>query len=165
MSREPAHDQLTREELARRIGELVRSGQTLTDAIDDLACAIGGINRSDARCLDLAMQRGRVTAGEVARAAGLTSGGATAALDRLERAGLVRRVPDPSDRRRVLIEPTQRAYDGAEELYGQLARDGAAMFERYSDEELATILDFVERGYALQEAQLERLRQRRDAGR
>jgi DNA-binding MarR family transcriptional regulator len=155
---------MSREETVRRIGELVREGQTLTDAIDDLACAIGGINRTDARALDLAMLRGRVAAGEIARGAGLTSGGATAALDRLERAGLVRRVPDPDDRRRVLIEPTPRAFAGAEELYGELARDGAALFERYSDAELATILDFVERGKELQEAQLERLRRRRDAG-
>lgn len=37
---------------------------------------------------------------------GRTSGGMSLALDRLERAGLVRRLPDPSDRRRVIIEAT-----------------------------------------------------------
>jgi len=37
---------------------------------------------------------------------GRTSGGMSLALDRLERAGLVRRLPDPTDRRRVVIEAT-----------------------------------------------------------
>ncbi len=37
---------------------------------------------------------------------GRTTGGMSLTLDRLERAGLVRRLPDPSDRRRVVVEAT-----------------------------------------------------------
>lgn len=49
----------------------------------------------------------RLSAGELAENLGLSSGAMTNRLDRLEEAGLVRRVPDPNDRRGVLVEPTE----------------------------------------------------------
>jgi DNA-binding MarR family transcriptional regulator len=51
---------------------------------------------------------GGMSAGELARAGHLSPAAVTAALDRLERAGYVRRVRDHEDRRRVLVEVTDR---------------------------------------------------------
>jgi DNA-binding MarR family transcriptional regulator len=48
----------------------------------------------------------RLPAGELAEAVLLSSGGMTARIDRMEAAGLVRRGPDPEDRRGVLVELT-----------------------------------------------------------
>jgi DNA-binding MarR family transcriptional regulator len=45
--------------------------------------------------------RGPLTAGRLADLTGLTSGGVTNVLDRLERAGVVQRRRDPADRRKV----------------------------------------------------------------
>jgi DNA-binding MarR family transcriptional regulator len=50
----------------------------------------------------------RLSAGELARWVLLTSGGLTNRIDRMQEAGLVRRIADPSDRRGVLIELTAR---------------------------------------------------------
>ena len=50
----------------------------------------------------------RMSAGDLSRALLLSSGAMTNRLDRLETAGLVRRVPDPRDRRGVLVELTAR---------------------------------------------------------
>ena len=47
-----------------------------------------------------------MTASELAEAGRLTSGAMTNRIDRLESEGLVRRLPDPGDRRRVLVELT-----------------------------------------------------------
>jgi DNA-binding MarR family transcriptional regulator len=52
----------------------------------------------------------RLSAGELADTMGLSSGAMTNRLDRLEEAGLVRRVPDPNDRRGVLVEPTEQGH-------------------------------------------------------
>lgn len=52
----------------------------------------------------------RLTAGQLAESTGLSSGAMTNRLDRLEEAGLVRRLADPDDRRGVLVEPTEAGH-------------------------------------------------------
>lgn len=78
--------------------------------IFDETLAGHGINHGEYRMLLRLATRSadnRMSAGELSRALMLSSGAMTNRLDRLERAGLVRRVPDPKDRRGVLIELTE----------------------------------------------------------
>ena len=70
-----------------------------------------GLNPTDVRCVDLLDQHGTMTAGALAELAGLSTGAVTFLLDRLERAGFVRRVRDLEDRRRVLVELVPLAAD------------------------------------------------------
>ena len=49
----------------------------------------------------------RRSAGELAERSELSSGAMTNRLDRLEKAGLVKRLPDPNDRRGVVVEITK----------------------------------------------------------
>jgi DNA-binding MarR family transcriptional regulator len=90
----------------------------------------------------------------------LSTGAVTTVLDRLERAGLARRVTDPADRRRVLAEITPETSRLVEEIYAPLASAGAQELERYSEAELALLRDFLRRGRALQEEHIERVRAR-----
>jgi DNA-binding MarR family transcriptional regulator len=53
----------------------------------------------------------RRTPGQLAKSAELSSGAMTNRLDRLEEAGLVRRLPDPDDRRSVIVELTEKGND------------------------------------------------------
>ena len=82
----------------------MRANQRPTDVVDELVSQLMGINRTDSRCMDILDQHGSMSAGDLAEASRLTTGAITAVIDRLERAGFARRVPDPSDRRRVLVE-------------------------------------------------------------
>src|SRR5580704_19392550 len=113
MSREPSPERL---QLYAELGDEVRASQRSTDVVDDLICQLLGVNRTDARCLDVLDERGSMSAGDLAEASRLTTGAITAVIDRLDRAGLARRVPDPADRRRVLVELTPKAYETAMEL-------------------------------------------------
>ena len=64
-----------------------------------------GVNATDLQCLNLLELQGALTPGDLARCCGLTTGGVTVVLDRLEKAGYVRREANPRDRRSLLIRP------------------------------------------------------------
>ena len=68
-----------------------------------------GISSSDMDCLDFLNLEGRVTAGRLAELTGLTTGAITGVVDRLEKAGFVRRERDEGDRRKVFISRCRRA--------------------------------------------------------
>src|SRR5207248_4544930 len=126
-----------RERLMRRLGEEIRAGQRATDEVDELVAELLRVNRTDSRCLDILEQHGRISAGQLAGASGLRTGAVTAVVDRLVRAGYARRVSDPTDRRRVLIELTERARELIWDLMGRPMREaGRPLVDRYSDAEL-----------------------------
>ena len=137
-------------ELANELTAANRRYQQATDALDQAASELLGINRTDARCVDVILQRGRVTAGDLAVASGLSPGAATTAIDRLERAGYARRVRDPDDRRRVIVEPTERIAKVAEEVYGPLRDGGAVLMQGFSERQLTAITKFFEGAADLQ---------------
>src|SRR6201999_2002940 len=110
----------TKTELIGELFEAVRANQLATDKMDDTAARGMGVNRTDSRCLDIVERLGPVTAGKLAADAGLTTGAATAAIDRLVEKGYVRRVPDATDRRRVLIEKTAKLEEVAGHFYSPL---------------------------------------------
>src|SRR6266581_7672060 len=64
-----------------------------------------GLNLTDLSCTGILTVEGPVTAGRLAELTGLTTGAITGAIDRMERAGYVRRESDPNDRRRVVVVP------------------------------------------------------------
>jgi DNA-binding MarR family transcriptional regulator len=109
------------------------------------------------RCLDFLERVGPATAGQLAAETGLTTGAITAVLDRLERAGLARRAPDPGDRRRVLVEPTKKALGLGARFYGEHMKQSERVYRRYTEDELALLLGFVREGRQFNERQAERL--------
>lgn len=144
----------------------IRRSQEATQRFDDAVAEAAGVNRTDMRCLDIIGLEGPVTAGRLAEATGLTSGAMTTALDRLERAGYARRVRDTTDRRRVLVEVTPLALEGAERFYGQHMAQAERLYERYTQAELELLLEFVRGGRLFNEEHAARLeresRDRRD---
>jgi len=150
-----------REQIYAELGDEVRASQRATDMVDELMCQLLGVNRTDARCLDILDQHGSMSAGDLAEASRLSTGAITAVVDRLDRAGLAQRVPDPADRRRVLVELTPKAYARATELMVEpMRRLYQPMAERYSDEQLRLIIEFTREGRELQERHADWLRER-----
>jgi DNA-binding MarR family transcriptional regulator len=149
-----------RAQLINELGDEVRANQRATAIVDELAAELMGVNRTDGRCLDLLEQQGQMSAGELARASGLTTGAITAVVDRLERLGYAQRVPDPADRRRVLVEPTPKARAVGWELFGPLAESARPLLDPYSDEQLELLIEFNRLGRESQESHAERLRAR-----
>ena len=127
-----------------RLVEALRALQLAGDLMDQAFADFVGINRNDLRCIDIVDQRGRITAGELAREAGLTTGAVTALVDRMEAAGLLRRSYDPRDRRKVWVELTEEAQKLGDEVYGPLNQTGQMHLDSLSDEQLFTIIGFLD---------------------
>ncbi len=148
----------SRDHLVTQIGRDIAEFHEASGAVDDAASHVFGLNRTDLRCMSLLFNRGPMTAGQLAEATDLSPGAMTTVLDRLERAGLAHRLADPEDRRRVLVDITPDARDHGERLYGPIRDGGVAMLQRYTEEELRLIRDFVRAGIELQERNAVRIR-------
>jgi DNA-binding MarR family transcriptional regulator len=151
---------MSRDLIVEEFSAAIRAYQTSNDNWDQAMADQHGINRTDARCIDLIDQAGGMTAGELAKAAGLTTGAVTAVIDRLERAGLARRVRDDDDRRRVRIEVTPKVWELIEPMMGPYLRDAGAILDDYSDEEIARFTEFLRRVVEVQTSHLDRVRER-----
>jgi DNA-binding MarR family transcriptional regulator len=133
----------TKPELIVELLAAVRANQSATDQMDDAAARGFGVNRTDARCLDIVEQFGPITAGRLSEMAGLTTGSVTAVIDRLVAKGYLRRVPDPGDRRRVMVELTEELEQLAGRYYGPLAQQAFPFLSRYTNAELGLVTEFL----------------------
>jgi len=147
-----------------RLLEEIRLAQIATDRLDEAFARYLGINRTDQRCLDIVERHGSVTAGKLADEAGLTTGAITTVLDRLQSAGYLQRVPDPTDRRRVLVELTPTTKQIAEEVYGPIGEACVDALTDATDDQLVAILEFHARSRRLNLQQAELLRRRTSKG-
>ena len=136
----------------RRTGSLMQlMGQAAADRI--------GINATDLNCLNILSFSGHMTAGELARATGLTTASITGVIDRLEEAGYVSRERDPRDRRRVVVTLSlDQAMRNVASVFLPMMRDWRELATRYTDDELRVIVDFYARMEQVFRKHLVRLR-------
>ena len=121
----------------------VRGWQADQELFDSTVMERAGLNRTDWRCLDLLGTRGPMSAGQLADAVRLTTGAVTGVLDRLEAAGLVRRIRDTEDRRRVIVEVTDELNRLGAPVYGPLIADAAEAHSVFDADELELITRFI----------------------
>jgi DNA-binding MarR family transcriptional regulator len=101
-----------------------------------------GLNGTDMQCLHLLGLQGSATPGELARWAFLTTGGITVVLDRLEKAGYVRREPNPRDRRSSIVWPVPAKARKLQALYKSKGQTLARVLSGYGERDLNVILSF-----------------------
>ena len=91
-------------------------------SVHDAVAASAGISPIELRCLELLKLEPDASPSRLADRAALTSGAVTGILDRLEAAGFVRREPDASDRRRILVRPVPERVAEIDAVYESFAR-------------------------------------------
>jgi DNA-binding MarR family transcriptional regulator len=118
---------------------------------------------TDAKCRSILLQHGRMTAGELARRLGLTTGAVTGVIDRLEGARLVRRATDSADRRRVVVElvPNPKAEREIALLFAPMAKRIKRLLAGYDENERSLIAEFITKASEILEEETIRLRTRR----
>jgi len=116
-----------------------------------------GLNATDMECLRLLFLKGISKPSELARHTGLTSGATTAMLDRLEKAGLIERQPNPDDRRGTLIAPAASSAEEVASWFESARRAQDELISSYSESELEIIADVFERFTKLWDQEREKI--------
>jgi DNA-binding MarR family transcriptional regulator len=149
-----------REQIIQAIIEKRREMSTETVVFHQSVADVVGLHITDHKCLDLIRQYGAMPAGRLADLTGLTTGAVTGIIDRLEKAGYVRRANDPKDRRRTIIEPVrnkkwERKIEG---IFIPLHQRMHKLLSSYSDRELAFLLDVLTKSIELTREESKKLR-------
>lgn len=113
-----------------------------------------GLYNNDFLSVDILHEKGPVTAGELSKLTGLTTGAVTALIDRLEKSGFVRRQHDPNDRRKVIIVPLYENKEEVSNIYLKLHKAMVELASAYTDDELKLITQFLQKASTVLEEQI-----------
>lgn len=135
----------TRTEL---IAALSCAGRVQSDATVMFHSAVAerlGLSVTEQKTISILDRLGPLSAGEIAAQTGLATASVTSLIDRLEAKGFAHRVRCQKDRRRVIVALRAERLSAMGPLFDSLARSFLDLVARYPDEELAVILDFMDR--------------------
>ena len=126
------------------VGRLARKHSTAVVLFHHAVAGRLGLGPTDHKCLDLLRGRGAMTGSDLGAITGLTSGAITGVVARLERAGYLRREPDPHDgRKQILRLALKRAH--IQDVIDPLRKDVAALLESFDSHQLTAIAEFLDR--------------------
>jgi MarR family transcriptional regulator, organic hydroperoxide resistance regulator len=132
----PNHAQL-RETVIRCLREFIAGSIIHNQQVADRV----GLRLTDMQCINVLELMGPSTPGELARSTGLTTGGVTVMLDRLEKGGYVKRAPNPRDRRSVLVRLNPAKLKRIQALYREVNQQMAALLDETPEPELRSMVD------------------------
>jgi DNA-binding MarR family transcriptional regulator len=104
-----------------------------------------GLGLTDMQMLHMLQLYGPSTPGQLAKWTGLSSGGVTVALDRLEKAGYLRREPNPEDRRSLLIALIPVRLRKVEAMYEGVENETRSLLATLPQSDLEAVVRFFER--------------------
>ncbi len=147
---------VTRRQVVAELGDAMQRYQRSVQSYDDAVGRALGLGPADLRCLDWLVDGPR-TAGVLATATGLRPAATTALIDRLEARGLVERVRDEGDRRKVLVRMTDDGVRSTYAMYAPLVEEGQGLFARHSVAQLLEMRDLLDAMREMTDRHRERL--------
>ena len=134
--------------MAHRCGFYIAQIKTISDRLLEKILEKRGIDAfsgAQGRILDVLWQQDGISVREISNKTGLTMPTLTGMLDRMETQDMVRREPDPTDRRKLKIMLSDQARN-LEEEYTQISEDMDGVFGKgFSQEELIQLQEYLER--------------------
>jgi len=100
---------------------------------------------TDMQCINVLDLLGPSTPGKLAERTGLSTGGVTVMLDRLEKAGYVKREPNPADRRSLLVRVNPKKLEKVNASYNIINERMAELYASTPESELRTVMEFFKR--------------------
>jgi len=124
------------------VGRLARQHSTAVVLFHHAVAERLGLGPTDHKCLDLLRERGALAGSDLGAITGLTSGAITGVVARLERAGYLRREPDPHDgRKQILHLALERS--PIQDVIDPLRADVSALLENFDAHQLTAIAEFL----------------------
>lgn len=136
----PARERLVEtmfRELRRTVANSVLFNMRMADRL--------GVHPTDLQIVNFLELYGPLTPGRLAELSRLTTGGVTVALDRMEKAGIAARTPNPQDRRSSIVSVSPKFLQKAHAAYAQMGDATNALLAQFSDKELATVAAFLKK--------------------
>jgi DNA-binding MarR family transcriptional regulator len=133
----------SKKELIEELSQSMQRSGTLTVLHTNAIADQIGISATEFESMDLISHNQPMSAGHLAMRCGLTTGAITGIVDRLERAGLVKRVRDPEDRRRVLLRPVENESKKKKvrELYQPMSQAFDEIMKECTPEQIQFLVD------------------------
>ena len=133
----------SKKELIEELSQSMQRSGTLTVLHTNAVADRIGISATEFESMDVISHNQPISAGHLASRCGLTTGAITGIVDRLEKAGLVKRVRDPEDRRRVLLEPIENEDKKRKvrELYQPMSQAFQEIMEECTPEQIQFLVD------------------------
>ncbi len=103
-----------------------------------------GLGLTDMQMLHMLQLHGSATPGKLAASTGLSSGGVTVALDRLEKAGYIRREPNPADRRSLLVNLVPTKLRKLAGMYEGIEHETRRLLATLPERDLQAVVRFFE---------------------
>ncbi|USK75285.1 MarR family winged helix-turn-helix transcriptional regulator [Peribacillus frigoritolerans] len=103
-----------------------------------------GVSHTDLKSAEILNETGPITAGELSKTTGLSTGSVTALINRLEKSGYVKRERDQLDGRKVMIMPIPERQEQIKSHYQSLSMATKELCSAYNEQELILINQFVE---------------------
>ena len=137
----------SKKELIEELSQSMQRSGTLTTLHTNAVAQKVGISATEFESMDIISHHQPMSAGHLAQCCGLTTGAITGIVDRLERAGLVRRVRDPRDRRRVLLQPIEdeKKKQRVRELYRPMAQAFNEIMQELTPEQIQFLVGIHEK--------------------
>lgn len=141
---------MTHEELALRVRKLSQQCSYVSLQLHESIGKKAGLSGTDHKYLGFFIQKGQMTAGELAKLTGLTTGAVTGLIDRFEKKKLVKRRPDKIDRRKILIVPdTEKILALLKPFYENFQNNTDQLMRSFSSEELIILEQYFDQYISL----------------
>jgi DNA-binding MarR family transcriptional regulator len=151
---------MEREEVIHAVSEKFTEMSTETILFHQALADMLDLHVTDHRCMHFLHSYGAMPAGRLAELTGLTTAAVTGIIDRLEEAGYARRISDPKDRRRTIVEPVQnkKLERKLEAIFTPFHEKMHELLSSYSDSELTFLLDVMNKSIELTREESKKLR-------
>lgn len=146
-----------RQALMERLQMLGEMSSTETAMFHQVAAAKVGLGITDMKALSALLREGAMTAGQLAQRLSLTTGAVTNVIDRLQRQRMVKREPDPDDRRKVIVTVDTVTIGASDNVYRSMGEAFYRLFDSYTTDQLAFLAEFYQASIEVTQREIAKL--------